>query len=219
GGRHSGGVGIRREGVGDHQTLRRSIPLGGGGRWRGLGGRHRGHRSGAPTAVVTMLTAVAARAGGKQARARAARDRARSILLVAGTAEELVAQEPLVARLRQLGHQVRWAYAEGRLPTRWSRAVQTQVPAPRRLVAARTPSRPHRAVLTLAPRVLDQRRRLTLAARFDPWFRTAARGADDVVLLGSGEAVRPVLAALELTPRVHTDAQGLAALTDRLWID
>ncbi|WP_154402136.1 glycosyltransferase [Ornithinimicrobium cavernae] len=132
----------------------------------------------------------------------------------------MTAQESVVTRLRELGQEVRWAYAEGRLPVRPPGSAESTTEAPHRLRATHTNSLPHRVVLTVAPRVVDAHRRATLAARFDPWFRAAARRADDLVVLDpAAEAMLTVLRRLGVRPRVHVGAQALRDLVDDVRVE
>ena len=148
----------------------------------------------------------------------------RSVLVLAGEHAPLESVGSLVSALTEQGHQVRWAYAEGRVPPLrrdTARVGSGRVPAaPHRLVAARTPSRPRRVVLVVAPRVVDRRRRAVLAARFDPWFRRAVRDADHVVALDdAGAAMAELAAGLGVSPPVHAGSAGLADLVADLRVE
>lgn len=153
--------------------------------------------------------------------AGAPRDESSAIVLLASTRDRLAAQEPLVRLLRDLGHRVRWAYAEGRLP-------RTTLPTgggpeaggddePHRLVAARTPSRAHKLALTVGPRVVGTARRVDLGVRFDPWFRRAVRDANHLVVLDdASRAAVDVTRRLGAEPTVHVGGTALADLVDEL---
>lgn len=150
-----------------------------------------------------------------------------SILVLATAREQLAAQEHLIRELREQGHNVECAYAEGRFPVRASRrgrvaegasgaeAVPERGDEPHRLVAAHTPSRPHRLILTMAPRLIGAEKRLGLAIRFDPWFRDTARVVDHLVLLDGGPSVIAA-ARLETQPTVHMGDAALRELVAQL---
>lgn len=137
-------------------------------------------------------------------------DRPRRILLVAGSAAELAEQASVAQVLRDQGHKVRPTFAHGS----WGGLSDGFPRVPHRLVAARTASRWRRPLLTAASVVAGEQRRTLLAARFDPWFRTEVRRADEVVTLGeAGPTLQAVAREFAPDVRLHSGPEALQGFT------
>lgn len=145
-------------------------------------------------------------------------DGRRDVLVVATSAERLLAQDGLLAALRAQRDVVVHTSFVAQRP-QFNRHGQTgpDQAGAYALAPWRTSSSWRRAATLAASPVPGRRRRARWAARLDPWFRQRVRAATDLVVLGpSGQEVLDAAREFGAAPQVHPGPEGLRALVHDL---